>query len=494
MNTSGGAKHAGHQVLVVEADPAVASAVSRTLSASGFVVTLATSAGQALTELSRSHFHAALVDIYLGDQNGLTVLSYAAALDEPPAVVMMAGYADVSTVVSLMRSGAADFIEKPVDQRELVARVERVLTLAAERRKLAAYVEKERLSVAPPRPTNNGMRDALLLADRVAATPSSGALLIGESGAGKEVIAARIHERSKRRSGPFVRVNVAAIPSSMFEAELFGNVKGAYTDAKTNRAGYLASADGGTILLDEIGELRPESQVKLLRVLEERRFFPVGSDRQRSVDVRVIAATNREPQQMLDANILRLDLFYRLGSVIRVPPLRERKDEILPLAEHFVNLYCREFGRNVCQLTPSAARRLQSYAWPGNVRQLKNAIERAVMVTEGDEIEAAAFDLSVRPSPSGEPQMPAAPHSSEMLTGPPTPRLLSEIAEVASEVPSETPTGLHRRRRRAMNDALERQQIQEALQAANGSRAKAARLLGLSRSTLYEKLKRYSLD
>jgi transcriptional regulator with PAS, ATPase and Fis domain len=236
------------------------------------------------------------------------------------------------------------------------------------------------------------MRDALALADRVASTPASSALIVGESGVGKEVLAARIHEKSARRDGPFVRVNLAAIHANVVEAELFGNTRGAFTDAKRDRLGHLASADGGTILLDEIGEFRPELQAKLLRAIEERRFYPVGSDRERSINVRILAATNREPEELVSENVLRPDLFYRLGTVIRIPPLRERVDEIIPLATQFVDHFCREFGRPPYRLDPEAMEELRSYAWPGNIRELRNVIERAVMMSEHETIGPGLID------------------------------------------------------------------------------------------------------
>jgi two-component system, NtrC family, response regulator AtoC len=454
------ANQSTRQVLLVADDPGLTTLMTQALSASRFRVTNAHDVETALSELARAHYHAALVDMRLGDERGDTVLTRARELHDPPVVVMLSGYADVNTVVSAMRNGAADFLEKPVDPSEVVARLEGALLKAAQQRKLEAYEENERRSVAPPRPTTNAMRDTLLLVDKVAATPSSGALLVGESGSGKEVLAARIHGRSNRSAGPFVRINVAAISSSMFEAELFGSVKGAFTDAKATRAGFLASADGGTILLDEIGELRPDDQPKLLRVLEERAFFPVGSDRKRTVDVRVIAATNRDPQLMVDEGRLRPDLFYRLGTVIEVPPLRERPDEILPLAEHFVSTFCLDFGRPICRLTPAAVTLLQNYSWPGNVRQVRNAIERAIMLTEGEEIRAEAFDLVNRTTRASD--------------------------------PGKQRSGLHDVRRDVAD--AEREQIVIALESAGRSRSQAARILGVSRSTLYEKLKRYNLE
>src|SRR4029079_1383256 len=196
------------------------------------------------------------------------------------------------------------------------------------------------------------------------------------SGAGKEVLAARIHSQSLRRRSPFVRVNLAAIPDTMVEAELFGSVKGAFTDSKRDRAGHFASAEGGTVLLDEIGEFKIELQAKLLRVLESRRYFPVGSDREQQTNVRVLAATTGDPAHLIARGMLRANLFYRVATVtIHVPPLRERQEDLLPLATHFRALTCKELGRPRASLSDAAVRVLREYAWPGNVRELRNAIE-----------------------------------------------------------------------------------------------------------------------
>jgi len=522
-------EQASCRVLVVEDERPVANVLAKQLGSSGYAVEMVHDAARAIDALSRAHYHAALVDMMLPGGMGHEVLAHATQLDDPPALLMMSGHAGVSDVVNAMRVGAADFLQKPFGGEELVTRLRRALDASAERRKLRAFEAKERRSVAPAAVSSGAMHRALLMADKVAATPSSSALLIGESGVGKEIIASRIHNASSRRGGPFVRVNLAAISETMLEAELFGNVKGAFTDAKSARAGYLASADGGTILLDEIGEFRIENQAKLLRVLEERRFFPVGSDRERAINVRVIAATNRDPKQMIEAGLLRSDLFYRLGSVIHIPPLRERLDEVLSLADHFLTMFCAEFGRPVCRLAPATKTALLRYTWPGNVRQLRNAIERAIMLTEGEEIPPGAFDLppvytdlltgmrlSAVPATLDmrTPAVPAAPRlpvfgpsagglagplagslaGPGLVAGPGAPASAGGLGGSAPDSASrpEGPHRLHDVRERALAD-LERTQIVGALEACKGSRSKAAVHLGMSRSTLYEKLKRYRI-
>jgi two-component system response regulator HydG len=301
------------------------------------------------------------------------------------------------------------------------------------------------------------MKEVLAIAARVAATPASSALLIGESGVGKEVVATFIHEASERRTGTFVRVNLAAIPESMVEAELFGSVRGAFTDAKRDRAGHFASAEGGTLLLDEVCEFKPELQPKLLRALEERRFFPVGSDHERRMNVRVLGATNRDPTQMISRGQLREDLYYRLATVvIRVPPLRERRDDILPLAAHFLARFRRELGRPRATFTPGAEAALMAYAWPGNVRELRNVVERAMIVSATDAIGKGDLGL-----PRGD--EPSAAGIDDLTT----PLRLEEV---------------------------EKRHILRVLEHAGGSKTRAATMLGVSRSTLWEKTKRYGIE
>lgn len=310
------------------------------------------------------------------------------------------------------------------------------------------------------------MQRALALAERVARSPRASALIAGETGVGKEVVAARIHSASARRDRPFVRVNVAALPAAMIEAELFGSVEGAFTDARRDRPGLLASADGGTVLLDEITELGLELQPKLLRVIEEQRFRPVGSDDERAIDVRFIATTNRVPDQAIAEGRLRPDLYYRLSAItIAVPPLRKRDEDLIPLAELFLASFAKEMGRPALSLSSDAVMALYSNEWPGNVRELRNVIERAVIVSDDDVI--TAEDLTATSAPERF-------HS----TLPPPPDAFMTLEE-------------------AKQDALrqvEQRQIRIAVAATGGNKTAAANLLGISRTTLWEKLKLYGLE
>jgi two-component system response regulator HydG len=445
-------------VLVVDDDELVTSLLSSLLKERGHRFTCVRDVASATKALAREQFDAVMLDMYLPDGEGLTVLDRALEIEPPPVVLMMTGRAEIRGAVEAMRRGASDFLEKPLDLDDIATRLERAQENATLRRKLAVYEAKDREETSSAVVKSKALEEAFAVAGRVAATPSSSALILGESGVGKEVLAARIHELSDRQSGPFVRVNLAAIPESMIEAELFGSVRGAFTDAKRDRAGHFASAEKGTILLDEICEFKVELQPKLLRALEERRFFPVGSDRERRMDVRVLAATNRDPQESIKAGTLRADLYYRLATVtLRVPPLRDRKDDVLPLADHFLGRFRSEFRRPRATLSDAARDVLLGYAWPGNVRELRNVIERATMLAPSDEIGADDLGLPID----------------------------ARVAQAAaSAAPADGVLTL---------DDMERVHIARILEQVGGSRTRAAATLGISRSTLWEKGKRHGL-
>jgi two-component system, NtrC family, response regulator AtoC len=443
-------------VLVVDDDELVRSMLASLLDSRGYQSTCVGDVASAARALAAEHFDAVLLDMYLPDGEGMSVLDRTLEIDPAPVVLMMTARAEIRAAVDAIHRGAFDFLEKPLDLEDLATRLDRAQENARLRRKLAAYEANDR-EAASAVVKSGALQEAFAIAGRVAATPASSALVLGESGVGKEVLAARIHEQSDRRNGPFVRVNLAAIPESMIEAELFGSVRGAFTDSKRDRAGHFASAEGGTILLDEICEFKVELQPKLLRALEERRFFPVGSDRERRMNVRVLAATNRDPQECIAKGTLRADLYYRLATVVlRVPPLRERRDDILPLAEHFCERFRAEFRRPRIALSGAARDALLAYRWPGNVRELKNVIERATMLAASD---------TIGPDDLGLPLDPEA---------------LKAVAAVA--------TGDATR----LEDA-ERIHIVRVLESVGGSRTRAATLLGISRSTLWEKGKRHGL-
>lgn len=453
-------------VLVVDDDPMVESALKFFVEGRGYRFASASGVGEAVRALAAKPFDAVLLDLYLPDGDGLEVMDRALELDPPPAVIVMTARAEIHGAVAAIRRGAADYLAKPLDLEDLGVRLDQALEHASMRRKLTLFEEQQkRQSSAIAR--SAAMKDVLSLAARVAATPASSALLVGESGVGKEIVANCIHEASERRRRAFVRVNLAAIPESMVEAELFGSVKGAFTDAKRDRAGHFATAEGGTLLLDEVCEFKPELQPKLLRALEERRFFPVGSDRERRMNVRVLAATNRDPMAMIARGLLREDLYYRLATVvIRIPPLRERRDDVLPLATHFLSRFRVELGRPAAALSPAAEAALLAYPWPGNVRELRNVVERAMIVAESDSIGRSDLGLPAASEPPPEAE---------------------EVSPKADEPPTEGGESLR------LED-FEKRHIRQVLRLAGGSKTRAAAMLGVSRSTLWEKTKRYEIE
>jgi DNA-binding NtrC family response regulator len=457
------------RVLVVDDDELVARTLSRVLRRRGFQVTTVLGGHAAIETLERASFELMVLDLSMPSPDGWEVLTRLRTLRAPPPTVVVSACDDLSSAVRAMRSGALDFIPKPTHLDELVARIERALDSGTLAEHLRTVDEDDDRPVAQ----SGGMLEALALADRVASTPDTSALILGESGVGKEVIAGRIHERSARRNAPFLRVNLSAIPETMVEAELFGSVKGAFTGANRDRAGLLAAADGGTLLLDELGEFDISLQPKLLRVLEEREYHPVGSDRSRSVDVRLIAATNREPEQAIASGRLREDLFFRVSTVvIHVPPLRERRDDIMPLAKRFARQVSVQLGRPAPSFEDATADQLQSASWPGNVRQLRNAVERAVILCDGGTLEPGHFALGGEQRRGSNPARNATPGLAASDDG---------------TVPS-----LARVRGRALEEA-ERAAIKKALTLTGGSQTRAAEMLGVSRTTLWSKLKRYGL-
>ncbi len=482
------------RVLVISDEDAVVDVVARALRSRELEVEVVRSHRTAADALSARVFGHVLMAPLLENEPTEKLLDRALRGLPPPKTALL-GQPPGGLAERALASGRVDLLELPLDSL-----------------RVSTWLDKARV---PPLPEplvledaakagrtvvirSDAMKRVFDLAEKVARTPSSSALILGESGVGKEVVAAHVHQLSSRASGPFVRVNLSAIPDTMLEGELFGSVRGSFTGSSRDRAGHFASADGGTLLLDEIGEFKVEHQAKLLRALEQRRFFPIGSDREKKVDVRVIAATNRDPAQLISEGLLREDLYYRLGTVvIRVPPLRERTEEILPLARHFLAHFCRDFRRSPATLTDDAERALVGHAWPGNVREIRNVIERAVMTTDRESISARDLELGPRETPV---------HRSSRADRPggTTPRPMPAVV-TPSEIPASAKRSssfyavsddeslrLDTARQRAI-DEFERAHIAKVLELASGSRTKAAALLGISRSTLWEKLKKYGM-
>jgi DNA-binding NtrC family response regulator len=404
---------------------------------------------------------AVVTDLRMAGEDGMTVLDRALRLPGRPVCVMMTAYGDIDTAVEAMRRGAYDFLQKPVDLRRLTLVLERGLKARSTEDELDRV--RTRLDRKFALGEVVGSSPALLAAvERTRQVAPSGAtiLLTGETGTGKELFAQMIHQNSRRSKGPFVPVHCAAIPANLLESELFGHEKGAFTGATERRAGRFESADGGTLFLDEIGEIDAATQVKLLRFLESRTIERLGSHKPVSLDLRLVCATNRDLEAMVREGKFREDLYYRLAVVpLRLPSLRERRDDIPLLLDHYLRRFAAENGASAPRLSPPAAAVLQDYAWPGNIRELRNAAENLVVLHAGREVGPADLDPRFRTPPAARAASAAGP----------------------VPVPSAAPATLDR-------EANEKRLLQEALVRAGGNRTKAAELMGISRRTLHRKL------
>jgi two-component system response regulator HydG len=452
-------------VLLVEDDPFESRMMEQYLTRGGHEVSHVPTAEEAIAALGRELVDVVVTDLHLPGMSGVELLRHLVGEDAPP-VIVVTGDTDITTAVDAMRAGAADYVNKPITMKALAHVLDRVVETTRLRRRVSAL---QRVALSDPDPgltaQSPAMKATLELANRTAASDSA-ALLIGESGVGKEVVAAHLHGRSPRANGPFVRINVAAIPDTMIEAELFGAVRGAFTDARQDRSGFFAAAHGGTLLLDEITELRPELQAKLLRVLETHRYYPVGARREVHSDVRIVAATNRDPDAEIAAGRMRADLYYRLASVvIRVPPLRERVEDIGPLAKGILATVRTQTGRGPKQLADDAIAALEAHSWPGNVRELRNVVERVALLIDHEVATRADLEASGALAARG------VASCSPPIRPPFAPRALDSVAKEAAE-------------------SAERRHIEATLEHTSGNKSRAAELLGVSRSTLWKKLRR----
>ncbi|MBK8011455.1 MAG: sigma-54-dependent Fis family transcriptional regulator [Deltaproteobacteria bacterium] len=448
------------QVLVIDDDRDMCELLQRGLSKHGFGVEWHLECSSALSALAQQDFGVVVTDLKLGQASGLSVCERLASDRPNIPVVVITAFGSMESAIAAIRVGAYDFITKPLDVRALALTLDRAIqhaTLREEVTRLRRQVENVR-DTKPIIGESPSMRVVYDLVDRVSASDVT-VLVTGESGTGKELVARSIHERSERRDGPFVAINCAAVPATLLESELFGHVRGAFTDAKNARDGLFLEANRGTLLLDEIGEMPIEMQPKLLRALQERKVRPVGSNAEREFDTRIIASTHRDLEANVAQGRFREDLYYRINVVrIPMPPLRERGHDILLLAQDFVARIARRSGKpNVVGLSQSCAEKLLDYDWPGNVRELENCIERAVTLTRFEQITVEDLPEKIR-----------------ALDMPP--------GFLESTDPRQMPS---------LED-LERRYIHRVLAAVGGNKTQAALVLGLDRRTLYRKLDKYS--
>jgi DNA-binding NtrC family response regulator len=457
------------RILLVEDKEGLRNVLTKTLEDEGFLVESCADGGEALRSLSSQSHLLVLTDLKLPSADGLEILKAARQTDSALPVIVMTAFGTIQDAVSAMKEGAYDFLEKPVDNDHLLALIRRAL----EHRSLALEntLLKERFAEALNFPRIVGespaLRDALSQLGKVAETDAT-VLLTGESGTGKELFAGALHHLSRRRAGAFFAINCAAIPETLLENELFGHEKGAYTGAGASRRGKMEMADGGTLFLDEIGDLSPALQGKVLRVIEEKRFERVGGTETRTVDLRLVAATNRDLRLLVEQRHFRQDLYFRLSVFpVTIPPLRERRSDIPILARHFAERFSAEAKRRrSVGIAGETMEILVSYSWPGNIRELQNALERAVILCEGSEILPAHLNLS-GPVPSQE-----ASRVGDLVG------LEGSLAEVAARASS----------------LAEKEKIQMALEEAGGNKSRAALLLQVSYKTLLTKLKELQIS
>ncbi|RMH43406.1 MAG: sigma-54-dependent Fis family transcriptional regulator [Deltaproteobacteria bacterium] len=446
-------------ILLVEDDVALRRTYERALQRAGHEVCSAGDVAEALQWLDHRTFDLAFVDYDLPDGNGADVVEYAVRHCRVSAPYCITGTADTQTVVAVTRAGCLDVFEKPVGHRRLNALIQQFIDGAEDGgADLDAWRERYAPNILGDSPALRNVLDVV----RNVADSDATVLITGESGTGKELLARAVHDASPRRDRPFVALNCAAIPESLIEAELFGHTRGAFTGAVTAREGRIASADGGTLFLDEIGDMPLAAQAKLLRVLQEGTVAPIGSNDHVRIDIRVVAATNKDLEQLVEEGKFRADLYYRLAVIpVHLPPLRERIDDIPALAEAFVARASARNGRNVTGLTADALDALRRHRWPGNIRELMHTIERAVLLRRSGKL--TARDIPLKFARGTVPNIP---------------------------VQSAAPIGDNLDLRAAI-DALERRYIEEALQRTGGNRTEAASLLGLNRTTLVEKIRKH---
>ena len=473
-------------ILLIEDDEDLRFTVARALKKEGHAVDEAGAVAEADGLFGARAYDMVVTDVHLGPESGIDFVERVRSEGFAGGVIVVTAFGTVDDAVRAMKLGADDYLQKPVRLQELILIVDRLLELRDQRRRLRLYERLEEVGRADRRPLGESpaWKKALTLAERLASMPvvnraedlgsaSGGALptilILGETGAGKGVIARHIHEQSREPDGPFVHVNCSALPGTLIEGELFGHEKGAFTDAKEAREGLFEMADGGTIFLDEIGDLPLELQAKLLTVLEHGRVRRVGATKERSVRVRVLAATNQDLRTGVREGRFREDLLFRLNAfTIEIPPLRDRGDDAVILARSMLDRLRAEYGRNPARFTPAAEAAVRAHRWDGNVRELFNAVQRAAMLSDGDEI--GPSDLGLEPG-RAKPLAEARPGGAD-----------------AGGLVFDFERGRH------TADKVEKQLMVQALEHTRGNVSKAARLIGMQRSSFRYRVERYGLE
>ncbi len=467
-------------ILVVDDQESIRHFVSNALKDSGYEVWDADCGRRALERLAEGPPDLVLLDLKLGDVDGIEVLKRAKEMYRELPVIILTAHADVESAVEAMKAGAFDFVTKPVHLDQLRVLVERGLESQKLIRELELLRRKDSVRGGGGgdfvRGTSPAIQRVYQVAEQVAQSDTTSVLIEGESGTGKQLVASIIHEKSSRHDKPFLEINCAAIPKDLLESELFGHEKGAFTDARQKKQGLLELANGGTLFLDEIGEMSLPLQVKLLKVLETMTFRRVGGTKDIRVSVRIISATNQDLDQMVKDGHFREDLYYRLKVVpIHVPALRERREDIPPLANHFLRHFSRAFHKNFERLSPEAERMLVSYPWPGNIRELKNVFERTVLLEEGPVVLPAHLERAFSPTRHDE-----TGHGDQVI----------DHLEQALSTPDIPDGGINFE---DIVEGVERALIMKASEATGWNQSRTAQVLNLKRDKLRYRMKIYSI-
>jgi DNA-binding NtrC family response regulator len=451
------------RILIIDDERSIREVFTVLLVEHGFLVEAAENGRSGLEKARLFGPDVVLLDMNLPDIPGLEVLAGLLGSPDEPGIIIVTAFGTIRNAVEATRLGASAYLEKPVDNDELLLNVARIVEVRRLRREVETLRSEltSRYRFSNIVGTSARMNSVFQLMEKISRVDGT-VLLTGESGTGKELVARAVHFASPRKDGPFVVVNCGAVPRDLIESEFFGHVKGAFTDARSDKTGKFEQANTGTIFLDEVGELSQDAQVKLLRALGEREIARVGGTKTVPIDVRVIAATNKDLEAEVAAGNFREDLYFRLAVLsLRLPPLRERPEDIPLLVEHFVRKYVGELAKSVLGLTPGALQRLAAYAWPGNVRELENVVYEALVMAEGEWVTESALPARLR--------LPAA-------------------SPAGGLPPGQTPAGSLRAAVQSVAETREKELILEALRQAGGNRTRAARILGVSRKTLFNKM------
>ncbi len=455
----------GKRILIVDDEKAIRWSLGEALAAADYEVEEAQNAAGAIKKFEEDPPDCVVLDLKLPDGDGLAVLKKIKDVDPDIPVIMMTAYGEIETAVEAIRGGAYDFLQKPFQLEKMKVSIRNAMDSSTMRAELEDIRKRERETFGFKNFIGRSavMTSVFETIKKIGASKATTILIQGDSGTGKELVARAIHESSGGARSPFLEINCAALPETLLESELFGHEKGAFTDAKFRKKGLFELAEGGTIFLDEIGEMGITLQSRLLRVIENKTFRRVGGVKDLRVNTRIIAATNRDLKKAIEEGRFRNDLYYRLKVIpIHLAPLRERTEDIIPIANHFIASFNREFKKNVKKVGPDLGALLESYSWPGNVRELKNVIERAILLEADEEI---------------------LPHHlpPEIVQGESTPKQVAGTSALDGLYPISL-------------EEMERLLIERTLHESAGNKSKAARVLGISRQTLREKIKLYRIE